>query len=441
MNNAIATFLALLFLSSCTAIDCCEELVLNRIHKHLTQDENLLNTSCRTNNSPLHVYIDYSDGMFPALNEASKFFYSVLDIVNEPDTRYYRVGSTSYPQAVTKSQLEQQFDPRKDASFSDTRSELDVALANIVKTNALSLFISDFELVKTGSSSLQRTDDGVLVNTYITLDSWALKDLDTWLSNNGSLEIFASPYVKNDTLTNEIQSQYLYFMLFVPDNNLYCEKTTTLINRIKSSSTSIQHLNYSQNAFRIINNVENSTHEILSPNCYYNKEKQLYEYHQLIHDDLLNYIMLNDTEEDKRILKGVQFSNQTSLSAPNFRIETFDITDIHETYFSEGILNTHIKPTPTPNKFKLVYKDGRLGLKLDKTFTRLSKDRELYQVNVYLKGGKTSLLETDLQLLEWYDINGQFNVSALKNSVKEAVQRMKLPENKLLYTYYIDLIN
>jgi len=431
-----------LTMSACSIIEEGDKGIIDKIHSaNHNSKTSTLDAKLRV---VPHVYIDYSDGMQLALNEASDFFYDVLDIVDLKTTKYYRVGQTSNPIAMTKEELDEKFNPRRPKSFSDKRSELDIALRKITTKNNFAVFITDFELVKTGKSSSQRTSSGKIVNTYISLDNWALDEFDEWFSEGNSLEIYAHEFRKNTSSSINDKSQYLYFLIFIPNEYLKKEKVIDIRNRLQKEGGNLKKIYFSKNDYSIEGNKKKKggMPSILEPESFIIAEE--YEYYQIAFDDFMDYVVLDDIMENKLLIGGLQFFNNTIFSDLIFELKIYDITDLYEGALGEEA-NPHSffaqEARVVQNKFVLKQSNDSLGIELHPTYNMLENDRAFYMAKIYLKKGKNNINESMLKTyLSWNDAKGGFPVNGLYGSLNEASKRMKLESNHV-FTFYIDLIS
>jgi hypothetical protein len=87
------------------------------------------------------VYIDYSDGMHPAIESCNRVFDEVLNIVKNDKTGYIVCGPSDTLKTLNWDELSKNFDPKNVSSFSVPISILDKPL-NASSMRANKRFIS-----------------------------------------------------------------------------------------------------------------------------------------------------------------------------------------------------------------------------------------------------------------------------------------------------------
>lgn len=395
------------------------------------------------------IYIDYSDGMQAALNHHADFFYKILDLFNQAETSYYRIGATSEPKNMTLVELKNDFDPRSPRSFNDRRSEIDIALNRITRQFKPAVLITDFELVKTGNSREQFTNNGRKVRTYISLNNWAIKNFDEWLLKGRRLFIYALPFTKNDYSTQGDQQQQLYFMVFLPDQKSHHSPYQKVINRIDKIDQSVKKLSFAQDDIELVS--ENShkdnggSNNIIIPEMIILKPD--YEYYQFEFEQLSDYVVLDNNTTDKQIVSGFRLLNNSCFTDLEFELVTHKITSLYKALKEESTNTTNNQSVFSPhrlervsNYFVLHQNSDTLGITFHPTFNQLLSDQEIFSIGIYLKGGNLNLPTNEIQeYLSWYYTKGGFRVESLSGSLTETTNRMQLKRKHLL-TLYLDFI-
>lgn len=396
----------------------------------------------------MEVYIDYSDGMHPAIESCNRVFDEVLNIVKSDKTRYLVCGPPDSLQTLTIAELGGLFDPKNANSFSVQISILDKPLERIVNTDKQAIYITDFELIKDGIPRMQNVDGGTVLSNIDLSPSWATIPFDKWLAAGHSIDVFAKPFAKKRA--KGVQNQYLYFIVFTPrtaSENRVVEGLT----KLQESETDLKHFSFSKSRFQAITDYKNPAEKGLSNyiGLLEHFEGQGYEYYKMKFQDFSRL----EKEGNKNILDKLSINQQLEgFSNLGFHVQVEDVTAAYHLLADSmqcgsGTNLDKLKLTGkiVTDYFELETKSlGNkidFGIKKHDNFTAINQEvkSQLFKVTILFNTAKYQPDTTKMeQVLQWKDVNIGYPVPGLYGGLKEAASRMDLKETPV-YTYYIDV--
>jgi|GEM_PF-1994009 len=394
----------------------------------------------------MYVYIDYSDGMYTAINKCFDFFETVLTILDRNSSTFFRVGKGDFSKIDGDIfDVSNPYNPRKKENFAETHSNLDGAVDEIINhSQTQSIFITDFELVKDNSGKLPVGDDDN--ESAIDFSPWAVKPFESWLKEGNSIDVFAKSFDRSTP--RGVQTQYLYFIIFTPKALLGLNTKQSILTRMEEEGfmnqgeSNIKWMGFGKGkqeltpAYKEEELEQGGLHIDLSPYDYFDRSEKKYEFYQISMEEVQKVPRVSDAKANLigELLFHNTYSNFTDVS---LEVKCEDITDEFIAY-TEGYEGENAENAP--DIFSLHRKDDKVGLRMNPNFLGLSRAASLYRVDLYLTDAKLVLDEVMMDsILKWTDDRG-FDVSSLKESIREGMKRQEI-EEQLLYTYYIELLN
>ena len=398
----------------------------------------------------IDVYIDFSDGMHPAIQQANAEYRQALSLADSPTTQYFEVGTETNLKPKGKEQLR---NPDLVSSFSDNVSKIDVPLQRIVKTNKQAILITDFELISDGITKEQYTPQGKF-KTIINLSNWSKQFFADWLARDGNtLDIFAKPFTKTNSATKTKQNQHLYFLVFTP-NELPAD-AEKIVSGLKRDFPGLPHFQFSRSNFNIVTDftknptpTNNGLNEYVVLHNYIENPSEKFAYYQINFNDLGN---LDQATTDKSILRYLYFDDNMMLYDNfQFTLEVTDLTDNLAAFCDSVAVGSEgsykFSKAPADNqRFELVtnkLENNRYELLLYKHANFTSLDglpKKIYKVDIKIASASLNLNEPAIdRVLRWNDARG-FWVESLASSLKNVVRQDLKPNKSLLYTYYIEV--
>lgn len=411
----------------------------------------------------LEVYIDYSSGMYEAMySSLQTSMNDIFTAAKSPKTIYYRAGATT-PYKIDIEAKENI--PSVTTNYTEKKSVLDAPIEMIIQRNRQAIFITDFEFVPTGQKIFEGATATGRVKTWINTDAWAVELFEKWLSKGNRLDIYAAKFMRNGT-----QPQFVYALVFTPkqlvnQEDNFLKRIADLDSKV---STNFYHFTF-QSASQLIDKeqkeydaMNGGLHQSLAPLDFVQKPAIDFEYYQLGFKDIDKYILGDETEKDKRILRKIYWKgameNYKDLA---WGLKVYDMTETFSAYqqmqdqeppkyeidpetgdstlvAGQTMAFKYIEGKERKEVFDLVVnKDTQeFGLKLKPDFIKPDKDGELYRIELYLQNATFNENADLAKILQWQDKEG-FMVSSLYKSVLEAMKRVEKTNNKKLHTYYL----
>ena len=446
VKQSFPCFICFLIFTAVACTKCGDGAVVQ--DAELTQFHNLShNIEQTTPKEGVDMYIDFSDGIHPAILESNNVFDETMNILSgEPNTQYYVCGAESNFKALSKEELLNTYNPKRFESFKETVSVLDRPIANIVQTGREAVFVTDFEMVRSMTPTVQRIAKGT-VSTYIDLSpDWATPFFKEWLSTGNSIDVYAKKFTK--TKKSGAQSQFLYFLVFTPKDkpkSMVCEG----LNKMVEKETAFYHLDFSKSRYELVADhvsPQYGLNELVGTNAYVKGKN--FEYYQF---NVKDFSIL-DNASDKALIQKLVFKNNMSLF-PNISLkcEVLDITENYQRFFDSlqlgatpaGLKKMPLKGEAVSDKFTVKLEpSGEIKLMLDPSYRSIdhAKSSQMFQVDVLID--KANLTFDDQQIAgitRWTD-SGGFDIEALYKALQGASEKTAttLPET-CIYTYYIEV--
>ena len=439
-------FICCLIFTAVACTQCGHGVVVQ--DSELTQFHNLSHNIEATNlKEGVDMYIDFSDGIHPAILNANNVFDETMNILSgEPNTQYYVCGAESSFKALSKEELLGTYNPKLVQSFKETVSVLDKPIANIIQTGREAIFVTDFEMVRSMTPTVQRIANGT-VSTYIDLSpDWATPFFKEWLSMGNSIDVFAKKFTK--TKKNGVQSQFLYFLVFTPKDkakSMVCEG----LNKMVGKETDFYHLDFSKSRYELIPDhasPQYGLNELIGTNAYVKGKN--FEYYQF---NVKDFSIL-DNASDKALIQKLVFKNNMSLF-PNISIkcEVSDITENYQHFFDSlqlgatpaGLKKMPLKGEAVTDKFTVKLEpSGEIKLMVDPSYRSIdhAKYSQMFQVNVLIDKANLTFNEQQIAAITRWRDSGGFDIEALYKALQAASEKTAttLPET-CIYTYYIEM--
>jgi hypothetical protein len=397
--------------------------------------------------------------MYSSLQSAMN---DIFIAAQSPKTNYFRAGAT-IPYKIDIEAKENI--PSVTSNYSEKKSVLDLPIERIIKMNRQAVFITDFEFVPTGQKIFEGATPTGRVKTWINPDAWAVELFEKWLSKGNRIDIYAAKFMRNGT-----QPQFVYALIFTPQELIHHEDN--LLKRLSgldskvsenlyhfSFQTLTQTIKAEQQDYEAMNG---GLHTSLAPYEFVQKSALDFEYYQLGFKDIDKYILTDETEKDKRILRKLfwngDVSNYKDLA---WEVKTFDMTETFAAYqdteaqepaqydidpetgdstlvSGKTIAFKYVEGKERKDVFELtVNKDTKeFGIKLQTDFIKPEKNSELYRLELYLKSAAFNENPALAKVLQWKDKEG-FMVRSLYESIVEASKRTEKLNSKKLHTYYL----
>jgi hypothetical protein len=429
---------------SCSKSYAIEQTTLQKLH-NLLQNNNI-STSESVGNT--EVYIDYSDGLHPAIMSCNRVFDEVLNLVQNDATRYLVCGRSDSLKPLTRAELDSQYDPKNAKSFIEPLSILDKPLDRILKEGKQAIYITDFELTFTSSKQVNVPGGSVLSPIDLSLD-WATTYFDKWLSAGHSIDVFAKPFTK--TRSKGVQNQYLYFMVFTPKSTTDNRLVDGLV-KLKQTEGDLQHLSFSKSRFKATPQYSNKDQQGLNENIglrsYLSGDG--FEFYQMKFEDFKRL----DNVDDKKILGKLFFDQQLQgFTNLTFKAQVEDVTSgykllVDSTQCGTGnnLEKLNLKGTIETEYFELESKSitgGKIefGIKKHESFTVLANDAksQIFKISILFNSAS---YQPDIakmeQVLQWKDVNLGQVVPGLYGGLKQAASRIDLKDTPV-YTYYLEV--
>lgn len=391
----------------------------------------------------IEVYIDYSDGMHPAIESCNGVFDEVLNLVLSEKTRYLVCGRSDDLQPLTRAELDSKFDPKSTKSFIEDISILDKPLDRIVKEGKQAVYVTDFEL--TGTPKLQNVQGGTVLSSVDLSPDWATIYFDKWLAAGNSIDVFAKPFVKKRT--KGMQNQYLYFLIFTP-RSVTENRIVEGLAKLQNTDPRLEHLAFSKSRFQAVTAYTDAAQHGLNENVGLRDyiTGQGYEYYKIKFDDLKRL----DKLENKSIVEKLFFNQQLEgFSNLTFRAQVEDITaayhllaDSMQCGSGTGLDKLKLTSTIEPNYFELktkVLADGRIEFTIKKHDSYTAATNQLFKISILFDqvDYKPDVANME-KVLQWRDANLGQLVPGLYGGLKQAASRMDLKKTPI-YTYYIEV--
>ncbi|MFZ4589961.1 MAG: hypothetical protein ACOYN6_03125 [Ignavibacteria bacterium] len=444
---------------------------LSNFHQSYFQQSSYKNTT-----DSVDVYIDYSAGMYEAINAHSSFVRELMDMVNSPKTGYYAVGQEN-PRKIKID--DPKYIPFNAANFDQALSILDLPVKNITNNSTKqSIFITDFELVKDTNKILEVVYEGKMFKSQIDINAWAVNYFEKWLSEGNDIDIIAMPFnaVNNWVPGKETQQQYLYILIFTPKYYVLNDVDNIAIRNRLAKKGYMENKENSQYSFNFSNSnigIENKytdknnggTNESIV--CYktFADKKGNYEFYEFKSKELL-YFISDPAMSDKRIVTKNFIKNYLKcFPEPLYEVKVYDLSKQYSGYYNfinkepavfdtdkvTGIVSLVSGDTSKKYELSLPQEESDLlkiivnketnefGITSGQNYSA-SKETKLYKVDMVIKDAELKMDDALMnKVLQWKDTRG-FYVPSLYSSLKEAMERVrKQIKNKVLYTYYFKI--
>lgn len=416
------------------------------------------------------VYIDYSSGMYEGIKANQKFMNDLLRMVNSPSTKYYKVGAGN---SIQVDIAQAAYIPWNLSNYADQMSVLDEPIDKIIQTkNRISIFVTDFELVKDKEKLLEISQGGQTYKTQIDISPWATNQFEAWLSEGNRIDIFAKRFSRQNrwVTPNTSQTQYVYTLVFTPRELLASRNERSIHSRLLELTRAnvpddAYHFSFAADDLKLTRQGYSSESgglaEVISTTQYFKDEQRNFEYYELSKAELMDFIQQPD-QSDKRILKGLTLvNNMDAFPELQLTARVHDITAVWKEFSAfasqapekpeldaetgekkpSGKVATFAYAKPSedvPEIFGLVLnkETKQIGLKVLDGFTSANEDT-LFQIDVTIDKANLSLAPDIDSVLQWRDARG-FTITSLDGSIREAMQRVSGKMNgKTIYTYYI----
>ncbi len=411
----------------------------------------------------LEIYIDYSSGMYEAMySSLQSAMNDIFVAAQSPKTNYFRAGaSTPYKIDIeAKENI-----PSVTTNYTEKKSVLDLPIEMIIKRNRQAVFITDFEFVPTGQKIFEGATPNGRVKTWINPDAWAVEMFEKWLSKGNRIDIYAAKFMRNGT-----QPQFVYALVFTPKEleNHEDNLLKRLANLDTKPSQNLYHFTFqaiSQNLIaeqKDYDAMNGGLHQSLAPLEFLQKSDIDFEFYQLGFKDIDKYILADETEKDKRILRKLFWNgNVANYKDLNWELKTYDITETFNAYqdtesqepasyeidketgdstlvSGKTMAFKYIEGKQKNAVFEMVVnKDTKeFGIKLKPDFIKPDKIGELYRVELHLQSAAFNENPDLAKVLQWKDKEG-FMVRSLYESMIEAMKRTEKLNTKKLHTYYV----
>jgi hypothetical protein len=450
----LSVFIILFTAISCGSSDVCKGASnytvdlqsIEKLHNHA------LNNNIKTgvNSNTTEVYIDYSDGLHPAIMACNKVFDEVLNLVQNDATRYLVCGRSDSLKPLTRAELDNQYNPKDAKSFIEPISILDKPLERIVAEGNQAIYITDFELTLKETKDVNVAGGSVKSTINLSLD-WATKYFDDWLSKGNSIDVFAKPYTQ--TRKKGVQNQYLYFIIFTPKNLSNNNRLVDGLTKLKSTESDLEHLSFSKSRFQLTTQYDKSEQQGLNENLGLRMHYMGngFEYYQVKFEDFKRL----ESVENKLILEKLFFNQQLQgFTNLTFKATVEDVTSAYKLMVDSLFCNQAIDMSKlnltsnlAPESFQLETKPSpngniQFGIKKHESFTALDAKAEsqIFKVSILFD---SAVYQPDIakmeKVLQWKDVNLGQMVPGLYGGLKEAASRINLKDTPL-YSYYIEVI-
>lgn len=354
------------------------------------------------------LYIDYSAGMYPAIINCYDLIDEIVTILNRNNTVYHSVGNGA-PYKIKGDILDPTHlkNPRRIENYNDPASYLDIPIDSIIKNKFnQSIYITDFELYKNGR---------------INPTAWATTKFESWLKDGNQIDVFAKEFINQFNKT-----QYLYILLFTP--NGFPQESSLRDRFIKDDFAEKNNLEW----FSFSDNIG----EVVRADKAYD-ETIIYTEQEYESDNFGYYAFNLNTIINNKLFNNISLKN-TSQYYKNVSIEPI-VTDITEAYKEKKVGRL---PSNEMFDISIVENDNEytFNIKLSDKVKGLTRQRELYRIDFYTRDADVRFDNARMDsVLQWRG-GGTPGIlfSSLNKSLQEAVKRTK-PEEKLLYTYYIEI--
>lgn len=462
---AVAVALPLLMRCSRDSFPAVERETLTQLHEKYIHPTTKAPTS-----DAVDVYIDYSSGMYEGIKASEKFMGDLLRMVNSPSTRYYKVGAGN---SVQVDIAQAAYIPWNLSNYADQMSVLDEPIGKIIQTkDRISIFVTDFELVKEKGKLLEISQGGQIFKSQIDISPWATNQFETWLLEGNRIDIFAKKFSRENlwVTPKAIQAQYVYTLVFTPRGLLASRNDKSIHSRLLELTQAnvpddAYHFSFAADDLKLTwqgySTESGGLSEVISTAQYFKDEQRNFEYYELSKAELMDFMQQED-QSDKRILKGLTLVNNMDVFPdPQLKPRVFDITPTWKDFsgfVSQATETPEVdaetgekKPTgkvaafayakpseDVPEVFGLVFnkETKQIGVKVLDGFTSVNNDT-LFQIDVTIESANLSLAPDIDKVLQWRDSRG-FTVTSLGSSVREAMTRVsKKMGGKVIYTYYI----
>lgn len=406
------------------------------------------------------IYLDYSNGMHGAISQCYTFFQEVINILDRRNARFFKVGLGA-PKLISEDIFEphSRYNPRNPINYSDERSYLKIALTEICsKPNRQAVFITDFERVP-DPNLLPDTQyyNGQAIRTNVDFSPWATKEFEDWLSQGGSIDIFAHPFEE----INQKERRYLYFLVFTPKVLVGIEDPQGIFHRLHAagytdtqSSKLVEWLGFSHGRFKSLRTYEardsGGLNALLAPNI--SSFGLDWDYYQINATDLpyIGAYSDEDSEADTTILGSLMVKGQkSSFVTPKIAVRVFSATTDYQSFsyaYHMDSLSLY-KPSNLPKWdgiFSIVEQEEKLvKLILDSSFQGMETACELYKIDIWLESAQLEMDHPKMKrCLQWEDDRGgkTLLVSSLYESMREAMLRQTFKPRRI-HTFFIELIN
>jgi hypothetical protein len=414
----------------------------------------------------LAVYIDYSSGMYEAMyTSLQSVVNDVLNAAKSPKTTYFRVGAT-VPYRIDIEAKENI--PSVTTNYVEKKSALDLPIERIISRNEQAVYITDFELVPTGQKIFEGATPSGRVKTWINPDAWAVEYFEKWLAKGNRIDIYASKFMRNGT-----QPQFLYTLIFTPKDAVNQEND--LLKRLQDLdsklSANLHHFVFQTANHSVVAETKNydasngGLHQNLAPLDFALKPAFDFEYYQLGFKDIDKYILGEETEKDKRIIKNLYWQgeekNMVNFKDLQWKLKVFDMTETFGAYqqmedqeppkydkdpetgdstlvSGQTMAFKYIEGAERSEVFDLVVnkETKEFGLKIKSDYIKPSKKGELLRVELLLASANFEENADLAKVLQWKDKEG-FMVRSLYESMVEAMKRVQKLNTKKLHTYYV----
>jgi hypothetical protein len=453
--------LSSILIQSCTSKQTPDDMNLSEFHKtYINSQPKVANSS-----ESLRIYIDYSSGMYEAVTATMDFLKDVYSIASGR-SQYFRVGKPDIPILIDNIDAPNST-PWNIANYNDPRSVLDKPIEMIVNdTEHTSVYITDFELVKSPRVLIEISQNGKKFRSQVDVSPWAVNSFYDWLNRGNSIDIFANQFTRRDNWIPVPQKQYVYVIVFTPYNQILDEKS--FVNRMiaklsNNNSQSIVHFNFSAADFRLEQKYPSKDragqHDYLNAYEIFDHKSEGYEYYNFNPKEVTNLI-LDEKQVDRRILHNIFLTKYSEAYADvDLALNVYDISQQYDKFVNakseeqkpvkenpetgqkdtSGQTLTHYDFSlgePVPEMFELVFNksSNEIGVKGHKNYTKPT-DGSFYLLNVIINNVTFNNDKKIAGVLSWQDARG-FEVGSLYNSLREAMERIKM-QNKVLYSYYL----
>ncbi len=375
------------------------------------------------------VYIDYSDGMYEAIDGCKDFVKQIINYSDKKESSYYNVGDGVKPMGAgikIYSPSNPSINPTEPKNFQEHKSDLDLAIDQIVKTQGKeAIFITDFELYKNGPDP----------------NPWATRQFTEWFAAKGTIDVFAKPYTKNGS------TRHLYVLLFTPYSVLANDNANNVRTRLQKDGYMSENgkdevvwfpFGYGRHWVKT-DDGKTKLNGLLAPiQAFPDVPNNVWDYYCLNYPQIYEGMTDEYTKPaEKYVLNNIVYnSTGCGFTKPQFDLQVEDITNTFETKKAG---------TPVPDMFEVKNNDKTgefqicISPKFIKAHPTLSQNNQLFKIQLRVADAAWEKDEAkQKEVLQWND--GTRQMEALDKSLSTAIESNKFSP-VLLYTYYIELSN